>query len=88
MGEQRTEPLEKLALRVREAAESIGVSERHLRDVLPEIPHTRIGTCVVIPIDLFKEWLRKRASVEQRGADEVANDIMKELHSPTTRGND
>ena len=71
MGEKRIQPLEKLALRVREAAESIGVSERHLRDVLPEIPHTRIGTCVVIPIDLFKEWLRKRAIVEQ-------------LHSPRT----
>jgi hypothetical protein len=56
--------------------------------VLPEIPHTHLGNRVVIPVEPFKDWLRERAKSEKQSSDEVANDIMKELHSPTTRGNE
>ncbi len=38
----------RLALSVAEAAASIGVSERHLRTLLPEVPHVYVGGRVVI----------------------------------------
>lgn len=88
MSEQPLQLDDRLGLSVKEAAACIGVSERHLRTVLSEIPHTYLGNRVVIPVEPFKEWLRERARSEEQSSDEVANDIMKELHSPTTRGNE
>jgi hypothetical protein len=38
----------RLALSVPEAARALGVSERLLRDVLPEIPHLHIGRRMLI----------------------------------------
>ena len=62
--------MDRLALSVEEAAKAIGVSERHLRTVLPEIPHFHIGRRVAIPIDLRREWLRQRGEAERtRGAE-------------------
>ena len=71
----------RIALTVQEAAEAIGVSEGHLRSMLPEIPHLRMGTRVVIPVENFKKWLSERADIELRNVDEAYQDIMKELHS-------
>ena len=51
---------DRLALRPREAAEALGISERQLRQILPELPHTRLGGCVVLPVDALREWLRER----------------------------
>jgi len=72
---------DRLALTVAEAAEAIGVSERHLRSMLSEIPHTRLGTRVVIPVENLKKWLSERADTELRNVDKAYQDIMKELHS-------
>jgi excisionase family DNA binding protein len=69
----------RLALTVEEAAATIGVSERHLRTMLPEIPHCRVGARVVIPVEPLKEWLRGRAQTEKAGADQVAQEILDEL---------
>ncbi len=71
----------RLTLSVREAAEAIGVSERHLRSMLPEIPHLRIGTRVVIPVERLKQWLSERADTEAKNVDKACNDIINELHS-------
>ena len=69
----------RLALTVPEAATVIGVSERHLRSLLPEIPHCRVGSRVVVPVDSLRQWLRERAQAEQQGADRVAQEILEEL---------
>jgi excisionase family DNA binding protein len=66
----------RLALTVREAAQAIGVSERHLRSLLPEIPHARLGERVVIPVKAFEEWLSEQASAEKTRADQVADEIL------------
>ena len=66
----------RLALTVAEAAEAVGVSERHLRSLLPEIPHTRLGERVVIPVKAFEEWLSERAKAERARVDQVADEIM------------
>ena len=66
-----TEPCEplrlvdRLALRPREAAAALGVSERTFRSMLPRIPHYRECGAVLIPVDVLREWLRERATTRQ-----------------------
>ena len=64
---------------VPEAAAAIGVSERHLRSMLPEVPHCRVGGRVVVPVEPLREWLRARTEAEKAGADQVAQQILDEL---------
>jgi len=40
----------RLALSLAEAARALGVSERHVREILPELPHIHLGRRVVIPV--------------------------------------
>ncbi len=72
---------ERLALSVSEAATAIGVSERLIRSVLPEIPHCRLGNRVVIPVPLLVEWLRKEAQKEQTVVGKAVDDILGEIQS-------
>ncbi len=69
----------RLALSIAEAAASIGVSERHLRTLLAEVPHVYVGNRVVIPVEPLREWLREQARVEKTRADAVAREILDEL---------
>ena len=73
---------ERLALSVSEAAKAVGVSERLMRTVLPEIPHCHIGNRVIIPVALLIEWLRKQAQDEQNVVGKAVNDILEEIQSP------
>ena len=70
---------ERLALTVPEAATALGVSERHLRDLLPEIPHTYLGSRIVIPVEAMQKWLSDQTKAESNQIDEVVNDILKEI---------
>ncbi len=50
----KAKPIElatRLALRPREAAEALGLSERKLRELLPELPPVRRGGIVLFPVD-------------------------------------
>ena len=71
----------RLALTIAEAAAAVGVSERHLRTVLQEIPHLRLGARIVIPIDALQGWLRERAQAEVQGAAHIADEILDSLNS-------
>jgi len=52
-----------LGFGIRDAAKSVGVSEKHFRDeLLPLIPHLRVGRRVIIPVDGFRDWLRERST--------------------------
>jgi hypothetical protein len=46
---------DRLALSPAEAARALGVSERHLRSILGELPHTHLGNRIVIPVDSLRE---------------------------------
>ena len=72
---------ERLALSIPEAAKAVGVSERLMRTLMPEIPHCRIGNRVVIPVPLLAEWLRKQAGKEQNVVGKAVNDILEEIQS-------
>ena len=69
----------RLALRPREAAEALGLSERKLREVLPQLPHIRLGGAVLLPVEGLQAWLREQAKVEQGRAEKVAAEILRGL---------
>jgi excisionase family DNA binding protein len=70
---------DRLALTVEEAAAAVGVSERHLRTMLAEIPHLRLGNRVVIPVKPFDEWLRKRAEQEANAIDQAVSEVLEKF---------
>ncbi len=59
----------RLALRPKEAAQALGLSERTLRAILPRLPHLRVGNSVLIPIDALRDWLRQEARSGTDGVD-------------------
>lgn len=75
----------RLALGVADAARALGISERHLRAHLSEIPHVRIGGRVVFPVEVLKSWLNKQAHQEQARADRVVNEILESFRSDPPR---
>lgn len=58
-----------LALRPREAARVLGISERLLWSLTNrgEIPHLKLGRATLYPVDQLQEWLRERAKKGLRG---------------------
>ncbi len=57
---------DRIALRPKEAAEALGISERKLRAMRSELPHARLGEVVVFPVQPLRSWLADRAK-EQLG---------------------
>jgi hypothetical protein len=52
----------RFCLSVFEAAKSVGLSEKHFREeVLPHIPHLRVGRRIVIPVDGLRAWLSEQS---------------------------
>lgn len=56
-----------MALRPREAARALGVSERWLWEQTKagEIPCTKVGRVTLYPREMLEEWLRRRAAQQQ-----------------------
>ena len=52
-----------LAMRPREAAKALGISERLLWEWTDKgiVPHVRLGKRIVYPVDVLREWLRQQA---------------------------
>ncbi len=69
----------RLALRPKEAAQVLGLSERAFRALLPELPHVRAGGAVLLPVDLLREWLRQQAEANGKDAVSVADEVLREL---------
>ena len=70
---------DRLALRPAEVAKALGLSERTIRQVLPELPHFRIGSAVVIPVDALRTWLRDRAKIEGSRIDTVVEEVLSDV---------
>ena len=71
--------MNRLALRPAEAARALGLSERALRQILPQLPHLHAGSAVLIPVDLLREWLRDQAKSENGKVDAVVKDTLSKL---------
>ena len=67
----------RLALRIPEAAQVLGICENTLRQILPELPHFHIGKSVRLPVEPLREWVRKRAEAEKNRVDEVVEDVLR-----------
>ena len=70
----------RIALRPKEAAEALGISERTFRQILPDLPHFRIGGAVLIPVDLLGEWARKQAEAELGRSARMADEILDKMN--------
>jgi hypothetical protein len=54
----------RFALRPGELAAALGIGERTLRELAPELPRIRRGGVLLYPVDGIREWLRREARVE------------------------
>ena len=72
---------DRLALTIPEAAEVIGVSERHIRSLIPEIPHCHVGGRVVVPVSLLEGWLCKQVEMEKNGVEKTVSEILDGIQS-------
>ncbi len=75
----KAKPIElatRLALRPKEAAEALGIGERTLRQILPELPHVRVGGAVLLPVEGLQAWLREQSRVERGRVDETVKEIL------------
>ena len=78
-GSVSTRPLQldtRVALRPREAAKALGISERTLRQLLPELPTVRRGNIVLIPVDLLRKWLREESEAEKGRVEAAVEEIL------------
>jgi len=66
----------RLALRPKEAAQALGLSERKLREVLPQLPHVRVGGAVLLPVEGLQAWLREQSRTEQSRVETVVEEIL------------
>lgn len=69
----------RLALRPKEAAQALGLSERKLREILPELPHVRVGGAVLIPVSALGLWLEQKARQEANLADAAVQAVLENL---------
>jgi len=67
-------PIPRLALRVRDAAKALGISERTLWGWTNrgDVPHIRIGTVILYPVDSLRDWLKQQA--QRAAASDVSNE--------------
>jgi excisionase family DNA binding protein len=80
----KSEPLDlrgRLTLRPEEAARALGVSERKIREMLPELPYVRHRGVVLIPVDALREWLRAHARIEGDRIDTAAREMLDSLNA-------
>ncbi len=71
---------ERLALRPKEAAEALGISERTLRQLLPELPTVRRGNIILVPVAGLREWLRAESEAEKDRTEKVVTEILEAVH--------
>ena len=75
---------DRIALRPREAAAALGISERKLRELLPELPHVRRRGVLLFPVRALEAWVVAEAGPAPRlphpaGEDEASRIAREEL---------
>ncbi len=70
---------DRLALRPKEAAQALGIGERTLRNILPELPHVRVGGVVLLPVEGLRRWLEEQSKTERGRAEQVAGEVLQAI---------
>ena len=81
MSEGTEQPLklgDRIALRPKEVAKALGISDRTLRKWMRDegLPSFRVGDSVFIPSADLQHWMQERISSEQV-AEEIAGEILR-----------
>ena len=71
--ERKLDLANRMALRPREVAEALGISERKVRDLLPELPRVYLGTAIVVPVEPLKKMALRRIEARPRRASKRSN---------------
>jgi len=63
-----------LAMRPREAAKALGISERLLWDWTNKgvVPHVRLGKVILYPVDSLREWLKEQAQTAGNSDEKIS----------------
>ncbi len=77
--EPRAELTDRLALRPAEVARALGLSERTIRQILPQLPHLRVGGAVLVPVEGLREWLRTQSRIEGSTVDRAVQEVLASL---------
>ena len=72
----------RFALRPEEAAAALGIGERTLRQILPELPHFYVGRCVLLPVEPLRAWAAERAASEVARSDAIADEVIAAITQP------
>jgi excisionase family DNA binding protein len=70
------EPVQRLALRPKEAAQALGLSERKLRELVPELPHVRRGGVLMFPVEALRRWLEEEAQKGTPSVEAVVDEVL------------
>ena len=72
------EPIPRLALRSREAAAALGISEGTLATWRAErgLPHVRHAQLILYPVGALRQWLDREAQKEDRGGSRGPKDPL------------
>jgi len=70
----------RLALRPKEAAETLGISERTLRKWMRDerLPYFRVDGAVCLPTAELERWMLERTGSQQT-SDEIAEEILRDF---------
>ena len=79
VSDKRLNLADRLALRPKEVAEALGLSERLVREIMPELPKIRVGKALLVPTDCLREWLRAQAKAEQGRVDTAVEELLSEI---------
>ena len=63
-----------LAMRPREAAKALGISERLLWEWTNKgvVPHVRLGKVILYPVDSLREWLKEQAQTAGNSDEKIS----------------
>jgi excisionase family DNA binding protein len=68
-----------MALRPKEVARVLGVSERTVRQILPELPTVRVGSIVLVPKEMLEKWLQEQAETQEGRIDTAVDEVLKDF---------
>lgn len=83
----KTQPV-RLGLRLKEAADALGLSERKFREIQHTVPHVDLGGVRIFPVDALRAWLTAQARTHEAEVDTLVEEALRSVRRPPTVGRD